>query len=173
VKIISKDFLINEDIREKEIRVIGDDGAPLGVISSREALRLAEEKELDLVMMSPNAKPPVCKIMDLAKYIYEQSRKDKDAKKKQKVVNLKEVRLSPTIEDHDVSIKANNARKFLIAGDKVKVTVRFRGREADYSNVGRKILKAFYARVEDLCIIEREARLEGKNMIMILSPKKA
>lgn len=173
MKIISKDFLINEDIREKEIRVIGDDGAPLGVISSREALRLAEEKELDLVMMSPNAKPPVCKIMDLAKYIYEQSRKDKDAKKKQKVVNLKEVRLSPTIEDHDVSIKANNARKFLIAGDKVKVTVRFRGREADYSNVGRKILKAFYARVEDLCIIEREARLEGKNMIMILSPKKA
>ncbi|WML35857.1 translation initiation factor IF-3 [Clostridium sp. OS1-26] len=173
MKIINKDFLVNEQIREKEIRVIGDDGSQMGVISSREALKLAEEKELDLVMISPNANPPVCKIMDFGKYIYEQSKKDKEAKKKQKVINVKEVRLSPTIEDHDISIKANNARKFLLAGDKVKVTVRFRGREADYSFIGKKILENFYAKVEEVCVVEKEAKLEGRNMILILSPKKA
>lgn len=173
MKIINKDFLVNEEIREKELRVIGDDGSQLGVISSREALRIAEEKELDLVMISPNANPPVCKIMDFGKFIYEQSKKDKEAKKKQKVVNIKEVRLSPTIEEHDVSIKANNARKFLLAGDKVKVTVRFRGREADYSFIGKKILDAFFTKLEDVCIKEKEAKLEGKNMTMVLSPKKA
>lgn len=173
VKIINKDFLMNEEIKNKELRVISDDGSQLGIISSRDALKMAEEKELDLVMISPNAKPPVCKIMDFGKYIYEQAKKDKDAKKKQKVVSLKEVRLSPTIEEHDILIKANNGRKFLIAGDKVKVTIRFRGREADYSFIGRKILAAFYARLEDVCIIEKQARLEGRNMIMILAPKKA
>ncbi len=145
----------------------------MGVISSREALRLAEEKELDLVMISPNANPPVCKIMDFGKFIYEQSKKDKEAKKKQKVINVKEVRLSPTIEDHDISIKANNARKFLLAGDKVKVTVRFRGRQGDYSFIGKKILENFYARIEEVCVVEKEAKLEGRNMILILSPKKA
>lgn len=173
MKIISKDFLINEQIREKEVRVIGHDGSQIGVIATKEALAMAEEKELDLVMMSPNANPPVCKIMDLGKYIYEQSKKDKEAKKKQKVVNVKEVRLSPTIDDHDVTIKSNNARKFLLAGDKVKITVRFRGREADYSFIGRKILDNFYAKVEDICVVEKEAKLEGRNMILILSPKKA
>ena len=173
MKIINKDFLVNEQIREKEIRVIGDDGSQMGVISSREALRLAEEKELDLVMISPNANPPVCKIMDFGKFIYEQSKKDKEAKKKQKVINVKEVRLSPTIEDHDISIKANNARKFLLAGDKVKVTVRFRGRQGDYSFIGKKILENFYARIEEVCVVEKEAKLEGRNMILILSPKKA
>lgn len=173
MKVISKDVLLNEDIREKEIRVIGDDNSQLGILSSKEALRIAEEKELDLVMISPNANPPVCKIMDYGKFIYEQSKKDKEARKKQKVINVKEVRLSPTIEDHDITIKANNARKFLIAGDKVKVTVRFRGREADYSHIGKKILEAFYSKVEDVCIIEKEAKLEGRNMIMILSSKKA
>lgn len=145
----------------------------MGVISSREALKLAEEKELDLVMISPNANPPVCKIMDFGKFIYEQSKKDKEAKKKQKVINVKEVRLSPTIEDHDITIKANNARKFLLAGDKVKVTVRFRGREADYSFIGKKILENFYAKIEEVCVVEKAAKLEGRNMILILSPKKA
>jgi translation initiation factor IF-3 len=164
---------MNEDIRAKELRVIGEDGSQLGIISSRDALKMSEEKELDLVMISPNANPPVCKIMDYGKFIYEQSKKDKEAKKKQKIINIKEVRLSPTIEDHDITIKANNAKKFLIAEDKVKVTVRFRGREADYSHVGKKILDAFYKKVEDVCIIEKEAKLEGRNMIMILSPKKA
>jgi len=134
---------------------------------------MAEEKELDLVMISPTANPPVCKIMDFGKYIYEQSKKDKEAKKKQKVINIKEVRLSPTIEEHDIDIKANNARKFLLAEDKVKVTVRFRGREADYSHIGHKIIELFVARVADVCIIEKPAKLEGKNMTMILAPKKA
>jgi translation initiation factor IF-3 len=136
-------------------------------------LKLAEEQELDLVMISPNAKPPVCKIMDFGKFIYEQSKKDKEAKKKQKIVSLKEIRLSPNIEDHDVTIKANNARKFLLDEDKVKVTVRFRGREADYSFIGHKILESFVEKLNDVCIVEKPAKLEGKNMIMILAPKRA
>lgn len=134
---------------------------------------MAEEKELDLVMISPTANPPVCKIMDYGKFIYEQSKKDKDARKKQKVVNLKEVRLSPTIEEHDILIKANNARKFLLEEDKVKVNVRFRGREADYAFIGRKILDDFVAKVQDVCVVEKPAKLEGKNMIVILAPKKS
>ena len=170
---INKNFAINEEIREKEVRLINSNGDMLGVVSSKEALRLAEEAELDLVKISPNANPPVCKIMDLGKFIYEQSKKDKDARKKQKVINVKEIRVSPTIEEHDIGIKSNNARKFLIDGDKVKITVRFRGREADYSHVGRKILNNFLTRLEDICIIERPAKLEGRNMIMILAPKKA
>jgi translation initiation factor IF-3 len=173
VKTISKDFLVNEEIRAKELRVIGEDGSQLGILSSRDALEMSEEKELDLVMISPNANPPVCRIMDFGKFIYEQAKKDKEAKKKQKVISIKEIRFSPNIEEHDISIKANNARKFLIAEDKVKVTVRFKGREAEYSHVGKKILDAFYKKVEDVCIIEKEAKLEGRNMIMILSPKKA
>lgn len=134
---------------------------------------MAEEKELDLVMISSNANPPVCKIMDYGKFIYEQSKKDKEAKKKQKVVNVKEVRLSPNIEDHDISIKANNARKFLLDGDKVKVTVRFRGREAEYSHIGHKILENFVSKIEDVCSVEKPAKLEGRNMILILAPKRA
>ncbi len=173
VKIISKDVLMNEEIREKEVRLVDVDGGQLGIVSSREALRLAEEKELDLVMIAPTAKPPVCKIMDYGKFVYEQSKKDKEAKKKQKVTLLKEIRLSPSIEEHDIVIKSNNARKFLLEEDKVKVTVRFRGREADYSYIGNGILKSFYEKLEDVCNIEKPARLEGKNMIMILAPKKA
>ena len=164
---------MNDEIREKELRVIADDGSMLGLMSNKEALKLAEEKELDLVMISPAANPPVCKIMDFGKFIYEQSKKDKEAKKKQKVINIKEVRLSPTIEEHDISIKANNARKFLLDEDKVKVTVRFRGREADYSHIGRKILDSFVDRLQDICIVEKAAKLEGRNMIIILAPKKS
>ncbi|MBP2032863.1 translation initiation factor IF-3 [Clostridium algifaecis] len=173
MKIINKGFLVNENIRVKEVRAISNDGEQLGIISAKDALKIAEENELDLVMISPNAKPPVCKIMNYGKFIYEQTKKEKEARKKQKIVNIKEVRLSPTIEDHDISIKANNARKFLLAGDKVKVTVRFRGRQADYSSVGRKILDNFYLKLEDVSAIEKRAKLEGRNMIMILSPKKA
>ena len=173
MKIINKDFLLNEEIRDKELRVIGSDGSQLGIISNKEALRLAEEKDLDLVMISPNATPPVCKIMDYGKFIYEQSKKDKEAKKKQKIVSLKEIRLSPTIEEHDITIKANNARKFLLDEDKVKVTVRFRGREADYSYIGTKILEGFVFQLQDICVIEKPAKLEGRNMTMILAPKRA
>lgn len=170
---INKNFAINEEIREKEIRVIANDGAQLGLMSSRDALKIAEEKEMDLVMISPGANPPVCKIMDLGKFIYEQSKKEKEAKKKQKVINIKEVRCSPTIEEHDIGIKANNAKKFLQDGDKVKITVRFRGREADYSHIGAKILQKFVAILEEDSVIEKPAKLEGRNMTMILAPKKA
>ncbi|SHH78012.1 translation initiation factor IF-3 [Clostridium collagenovorans DSM 3089] len=168
-----KELLLNEEIRENEIRVIGDDGEQLGLMSSREALTIAEQKDLDLVMISPGANPPVCRIMDYGKHIYEQSKKTKEAKKNQKVVSIKEVRLSPTIEEHDINIKASNARKFLLAEDKVKVTVRFRGREADYSHVGKRILDSFYSKVEDVSSVEKPAKQEGRNMIMILAPKKA
>ncbi|WP_042263863.1 translation initiation factor IF-3, partial [Clostridium butyricum] len=129
MKNISKDFSMNEGIREKEVRLIGKDGEQLGVVSTNEARRLADENELDLVMISPNAKPPVCKVMDYGKFVYEQSKKEKEAKKKQKVISIKEIRVSLTIEEHDIDIKAKNARKFLLDGDKVKITVRFRGRE--------------------------------------------
>ncbi len=145
----------------------------LGIMSSRDALKLSEEKETDLVMISPGANPPVCKLMDYGKFIYEQSKKDKEAKKKQKVINIKEIRFSPSIEEHDISIKANNARKFLDDGDKVKVTIRFRGREADYAHIGQKILVNFASKLDDVGVIEKPAKLEGKNMIMILAPKKA
>ncbi|ERI90804.1 translation initiation factor IF-3 [Clostridiales bacterium oral taxon 876 str. F0540] len=173
VKIISKDFLLNEEIREKEVRVIGSNNEQLGIILTKEALRIAEEKELDLVLIAPTANPPVCKIMDYGKFLYEQSKKEKEARKNQKIVNIKEIRLSPNIEEHDIAIKANNARKFLLDGDKVKVTVRFRGREADYSHVGHDILNSFSSRLEDVCVIEKPAKLEGRNMILILAPKRA
>ncbi|URZ00112.1 translation initiation factor IF-3 [Clostridium felsineum] len=175
MKIISKNknFIVNGEIRQKEVRVIGDDGSQLGVIATSEALRLAEEKELDLVVMSPNAVPPVCRIMDFGKFVYEQTKKEKENKKNQKIVNIKEVRLSASIEEHDIQIKSNNARKFLTAGDKVKVTVRFRGRQADYAFKGRKILDNFVEKINDVAVVEKTAKLEGKNMIMILAPKKA
>lgn len=173
VKNINKDFPMNEEIREKELRVIGSDGEQLGVISSSEARRLAEEKELDLVMISPNAKPPVCKIMDFGKYIYEQSKKEKEAKKKQKIVSIKEVRCSLTIEEHDIDIKAKNARKFLLDGDKVKITVRFRGREMELGHIGQKILDNFASKLEDVCLIEKRPKREGRSMTMVLGPKKA
>ena len=172
-KKISKDYSINEQIREKELRVIGSDGEQLGVISSAEARRIAEEKELDLVMISPNAKPPVCKIMDFGKYVYEQSKKEKEAKKKQKVVNIKEIRVSLTIEEHDIDIKAKNARKFLLDGDKVKITVRFRGREMELGQRGEKILNNFIDKLEEVSIVEKPAKREGRNMTVVLGPKKA
>ncbi|NRT70733.1 translation initiation factor IF-3 [Clostridium beijerinckii] len=173
VKNINKDFSINEEIREKELRVIGSDGEQLGVISSSEARRLAEEKEMDLVMISPNAKPPVCKIMDFGKFIYEQSKKEKEAKKKQKIVSIKEIRVSLTIEEHDIDIKAKNARKFLLEGDKVKISVRFRGREMELGHIGQKILDNFASKLEDVCLIEKRPKREGRSMTMVLGPKKA
>jgi len=164
---------MNEDIREKEVRVVGNDGEQLGILATKEALKIAEEKELDLVVISPNANPPVCKIMDFGKYVYEQQKKDKEAKKKQKIINIKEVRMSATIEDHDIEIKANHARKFLLDEDKVKVTVRFRGREVENSHVGHKILNSFVEKLGDVYVIEKPAKQEGRNMILILAPKRA
>ena len=173
MKIINKKYIVNGDIREKEVRVVNYDGSQLGVISSKEALAKAEEADLDLVMISPNAKPPVCKIMDLGKFIYEQSKKEKEAKKNQKVINIKEVRVSLTIEEHDIAIKAKNARKFLQDGDKVKITVRFRGREMELSHMGQKILANFAEKLAEVSVIEKPAKKEGRNMTMVLGPKKA
>lgn len=173
MKNISKGFSINEGIREKEVRLIASDGEQLGVVKSHEARRLAEESDLDLVMISPNAKPPVCKIMDYGKFVYEQAKKEKEAKKKQKVITVKEIRVSLTIEEHDIAIKAKNARKFLLDGDKVKITVRFRGREMELGHMGQRILDNFAAKLEDVCLIEKKAKREGRNMTMVLGPKKA
>lgn len=173
MKTISKDQLINEEIREREVRVISADGEQLGIIPTKQALEIAEAKELDLVMIAPQAKPPVCKIMDYGKYLYELQKKEKEARKKQKVIDVKEVRISPNIDDHDLNVKAKNAEKFLKDGDKVKVTIRFRGREADYAHFGNEMMKRFYAKVEEVGLIEKQAKLEGRNMIMILTPKKA
>nr|WP_207720387.1 translation initiation factor IF-3 [Clostridium gasigenes] len=173
VKNISKKFICNEDIREREIRVIGHDGSQLGIMATNDAQEIADEKDCDLVMISPTAKPPVCRIMDLGKHIYEQAKKDKDAKKSQKVVVLKEIRCSLNIEENDITIKAKNARKFLLDGDKVKITVRFKGREATLGHMGKKILENFFEKLEDICIIEKYPRQEGRNMTMIVGPKKA
>ncbi|GAA0181901.1 translation initiation factor IF-3 [Clostridium sediminicola] len=142
-------------------------------MSSREALRIAEDKDLDLVLIAENGKPPVVKIMDYGKYLYEKTKKIKEAKKNQKVVNLKEIRMSPVTEEHDIMIKANRARKFLTAEDKVKVTVRFRGRQNDYKYKGKEILENFLSKVEDLCVVEKRPTVEGRNMIMIIAPKRA
>ena len=164
---------MNEEIRDKEVRVISSTGEALGVMPTREAIEMAANKDLDLVVISPNAKPIVCRIMDIGKFAYEKQKKEKEAKKKQKIVSVKEIRLSASIEEHDIGIKANNAKKFLLDGDKVKVAVRFRGREIENSQVGHKILNLFVEKLGDIYTIEKAARQEGRNMIMILAPKRA
>ena len=163
--------MINEQIRDKEVRLIGPDGAQLGIVSSREAFAKAQEAGLDLVKIAPQAKPPVCKIIDYGKYRYELSRKEKEAKKKQKVVTVKEVKLRPNIEQHDFNVKLKNALRFIEDGDKVKVTIMFRGRELSHPDLGRQILIKMAEELKELVVVEREPKLEGKNMIMILSPK--
>jgi translation initiation factor IF-3 len=153
------------------LRIIDSNGDQLGIMSSRQALELAAERQLDLVKIAPQAKPPVCRIMDYGKFKFEQSKKEKEARKNQKIVNIKEIRFSPTIEDHDLNVKAKNAQKFLQDGDKVKVTIRFRGREVDHVSFGEKALERFYDIIKDYCVVEKPAKLEGRNMIMILAPK--
>ena len=170
---ISKNYIANEEIRGKEARVISNTGEQLGIMSVKDALNKAYEEDLDLVLISPNANPQVCKIMDLGKFIYEQSKKEKEAKKKQKIINIKEIRCSLTIEENDIAIKAKNARKFLLDGDKVKITVRFRGREMELTQIGERILNNFLGKLEDVCIVEKPAKKEGRNMTMVLGPKKA
>jgi translation initiation factor IF-3 len=164
--------MINEQIRDKEVRLIGEDGEQLGIMASKDAMKLAKEANLDLVKIAPTAKPPVCKIIDYGKYRYEIARKDKEAKKKQKVTEIKEIRLSPNIDENDLITKANNARKFITKGDKVKVALRFRGREMAHTSASKVILDSFYARLEDVAIIEKPAKLEGRSMIMFLSEKR-
>lgn len=166
---INKNLILNEGIKEKEIRLAGEESR---IMKTEEALELARESDLDLVMISPNATPPVCKIMDYNKYLYELAKKQKEAKKNQKVVETKEIRLSPTIEEHDIDIKSNNAKKFLSDGNKVKVSIRFRGRQNNNTNMGKKVFEIFVSKIADFGVIEKAAQLEGKNMFMVLSPKK-
>lgn len=143
------------------------------IVKTKEALSLAREKGLDLVMVSPAAKPPVCKIMDYKKFLYDKSKKEKEAKKKQKVVEVKEIRLSVTIEENDIIVKANNAKKFIAKGNKVKVSIRFRGRQNNYTSLGRKVFDTFLEKMGDIVSIEKKPKLEGNNMIMVLAPKKS
>ncbi|MCI9442957.1 MAG: translation initiation factor IF-3 [Ruminococcus sp.] len=164
--------MINEQIRDKEVRLIGEDGEQLGIMSARDAYRIAQEAELDLVKIAPGAKPPVCKIIDYGKYKYELTRKEKEAKKKQKIVEVKEVRLSPNIDTNDLNTKVNNAKKFIMKGNKVKVTLRFRGREMAHVQQSKHILDDFSKLVGDIAVIEKPAKLEGRNMSMVLTVKR-
>ncbi|MBQ7065076.1 MAG: translation initiation factor IF-3 [Firmicutes bacterium] len=166
------EVLINEEIRDREVRVIDSDGTQLGIMPTRDALRLAQEKELDLINIAPQATPPVCKILDFGKYRFEQTKREKEAKKKQKVIEIKEVRLSPNIDDHDMETKAKSAAKFLQNGDKVKVSVRFRGRELSRTEIGKKVLDDFVESISDVATVEKPARMEGRSMVMFLMPKR-
>ncbi|CCZ41904.1 translation initiation factor IF-3 [Clostridium sp. CAG:122] len=166
------ELMINERIRDREVRLVSESGEQLGIMSSREALKLAREADLDLVKIAPNAKPPVCKIIDYGKYRYELARKEKEAKKKQKTMEVKEVRLSPNIDTNDLNTKANQARKFISKGDKVKVTLRFRGREMAHVNYSKQILDSFYERLEDIAVVDKNPKMEGRSMVMFLSQKR-
>jgi translation initiation factor IF-3 len=163
--------MINEQIRDKEIRLIDADGSMLGIMSSKDAQVLANSKSLDLVKIAPHASPPVCRIMDYGKYMFELAKKEKEARKNQKVISVKEIRLSASIEDHDFEFKLKNAIKFLKDGDKVKVSVKFRGREMNYTSLGQQVLEKFAKAVEEIGTVERRPKLEGRNMIMIINPK--
>lgn len=164
--------MINEQIRDREVRLIGPDGAQLGIVSAREAMAKAQEAGLDLVKIAPQAKPPVCKIIDYGKYRYELSRKEKEAKKKQKTIDIKEVRLSPNIDTNDLKTKVNAARKFLSKGDRVKVTLRFRGREMAHVQQSKHILDDFAETLADVAVVEKPAKMEGRAMSMVLAEKR-
>ena len=166
------ELMINEQIRDKEVRLIGEDGEQLGVVSISEAMRLAEQAELDLVKIAPTAKPPVCKIVDYGKFRYEQARKEKEAKKKQKTIEIKEIRLSPNIDTNDLNTKISAAKKFIAKGDKVKVTLRFRGREMAHMGSSKHILDDFAKELEGIAVVEKMPKVEGRSMIMFLTEKK-
>ena len=170
-KVISELF-INEQIRDKEVRVIGTDGEQLGIMSAKDALKLAEEAGVDLVKIAPTAKPPVCKIVDYGKYKYELTRKEKEAKKKQKVIETKEIRLSPNIDTNDLNTKINAARKFISKGDKVKVTLRFRGREMAHMANSKHILDDFAEALADVATVDKAPKVEGRSMAMFLTEKR-
>ena len=169
---VKNQIQMNGDIRDPEIRVIGSDGEMIGVMSPREAMRLAEDEDLDLVKISPNAIPPVCKIMDYGKFKFEQAKKEKENRRNQKVVELKEVQLSMTIDVGDLNVKAKQATKFLEQGNKVKVSIRLRGRQMAHANLGKEVIMNFYERLKELCVIEKPINMEGRNIILILAPAK-
>jgi translation initiation factor IF-3 len=164
--------MINEQIRDKEVRVIGEEGQQLGVMSPKDAMKLAKEANVDLVKIAPSAVPPVCKLVNYGKYRYELARKEKDAKKKQKTIEIKEVRLSPNIDVNDLNTKSNAARKFIQKGNKVKVTLRFRGREMAHIDSSKHILEDFAERLKDVAVVEKAPKLEGRSMMMFLAEKR-
>jgi translation initiation factor IF-3 len=164
---------INDEITDKEVRLVGADGSQLGIVSSAEALKISLSQNLDLVKIAPTAAPPVCKIMDYGKYCFEQSKRDKEAKKNQRIVEVKEIRMSPGIGLNDFNIKLKNAQKFLKEGDRVKVTVRFRGREMTHTNIGHDLLVRFAQQCEEIANVDKDPKLEGRHMNMFISPKNA
>ena len=166
------ELMINEQIRDREVRLIGENGEQLGIMSARDAFKLAQEAELDLVKIAPTAKPPVCKIIDYGKYRYELARKEKEARKKQKVIDVKEVRLSPNIDTNDLNTKVGAARKFLEKGDKVKVTLRFRGREMAHMSKSKYILDDFAESLADIAVVDKPSKVEGRSMVMFLTAKR-
>ncbi|MGE5380247.1 MAG: translation initiation factor IF-3 [Methylocystaceae bacterium] len=162
---------MNEEIKVREVRLVGEDGEQLGIVPIKQALDLAEERNLDLVEVAPGAKPPVCRIMDFGKFCYEQSKREKEARKKQRIITVKEVKMRPNIERHDMEVKAANARRFLEDGDKVKVTIMFRGREVSHSELGSALCRRFAEELSALATVEKEPKLEGRNMTMFLTPR--
>ena len=168
---IKQELPINGQIRAKEVQIIDNEGNKIGPISIHEALDMAYEKKLDLVLVAPNAQVPVCKLMNYGKYKFEQAKREKEAKKKQKTFELKEIRITPNIEEHDFGFKCKNARKFLEDGNKVKITVKFRGREVNNSKAGEAVLKNFIEKLEDISVVEKQPKLEGRNMFTILAKK--
>lgn len=168
---INTEWMINDEIRDREVRVIDENGEQLGVMQTRQALSMAEERELDLVKIAPQANPPVCKFMDYGKFRFEQSKKDKDQRKNQKIIEVKEIRLSPTIEDHDIDVRVRNAIKFLKDGCKLKCSIRFRGRMVTHSEIGVQVMNAFYSRIEEYAVMDRRPLTEGRTMTMMLSPR--
>lgn len=168
--IISKDMILNETIRAREVRLIDQNGEQLGIKSKNEALEIAERVNLDLVLVAPNAKPPVARIMDYGKFKFEQQKKEKEARKNQKIINLKEVRLSPTIDEHDFNTKLRNARKFLEKGDKVKASIRFKGRAITHKEIGQRVLDRFSDECKDVATVESKPKMDGRSMFLVLAP---
>lgn len=169
--LISKDWRINEEIRVREVRLVSDDGEQLGIVAVRDALGIALEKGLDLVEVAPSAQPPVCRLMDYGKFKFEQNKREKEARKKQKIISIKEVKMRPNIEEHDFQVKAKNARKFLSGGDKVKLTIMFRGREITHPDLGEKLSLKFVRELTDISSVEKLPKVEGRNMVTVLIPK--
>ena len=169
--IATQTHLLNDEIREPEIRLISEDGEQLGVMSSDQALKVAEEHEMDLVLISPQAKPPVCKIMDYGKFRFEQTKKEKEARKNQRVIEIKEIRMSPGIGENDFNTKLKNGQKFLLDGDRLKVTVRFRGREMAHTSIGEQLLTSYADQCSEIAAMDKNPKMEGRNMFMFLSPK--
>lgn len=169
--LISKDWRINEEIRVREVRLVSDDGEQLGIVSIRDAIAIALEKGLDLVEVAPSAQPPVCRLMDYGKFKFEQNKREKEARKKQHIISIKEVKMRPNIEEHDFHVKAKNARKFLSGGDKVKLTIMFRGREITHPELGEKLSLKFVNELADISTVEKLPKVEGRNMVTVLIPK--